>query len=175
MTLFKPGAAYRIRRSNYTDTPLPDRRAAWARTRLTAQSSTTSLPDFHQRAPSPWRSSIAGGKLVRKYASTDAPFATQDELVKAAHPALLDQDAEGASRDTGDTSLDMGPAVRQRLHATNGMSILSRLSRTETPRVPQGPLVLPGNLYTVRLTADGKVLTAPLTVKMDPRVKATPA
>jgi hypothetical protein len=34
--------------------------------------------------------------------------------------------------------------------------------------------VLPGT-YTVRLTADGKVLTAPLTVKMDPRVKATPA
>ena len=31
----------------------------------------------------------------------------------------------------------------------------------------------PGN-YTVRLTANGKALTAPLVVKMDPRVKATP-
>ncbi len=41
----------------------------------------------------------------------------------------------------------------------------------DTPRVPQGPLALPGT-YTVRLTANGKVLTAPLTVKMDPRVKA---
>jgi hypothetical protein len=43
-----------------------------------------------------------------------------------------------------------------------------------TPRTPQGPLVLPGT-YTVRLTAGGKVLTAPLLVKMDPRVKASPA
>jgi hypothetical protein len=38
-----------------------------------------------------------------------------------------------------------------------------------TPLVPQGPLVVPGT-YTVRLTVDGKSETAPLTVKMDPRV-----
>jgi hypothetical protein len=43
-----------------------------------------------------------------------------------------------------------------------------------TPRTPEGPLVLPGT-YTVRLTANGKTVTAPLTVKMDPRVTATPA
>src|SRR3954467_11264849 len=35
-----------------------------------------------------------------------------------------------------------------------------------TPRTPQGPLALPGT-YTVRLTAGGKTMTAPLTVKMD--------
>jgi hypothetical protein len=44
----------------------------------------------------------------------------------------------------------------------------------DTPRTPQGPLALPGT-YTVRLTADGKVLIAPLTIKMDPRVHATEA
>jgi hypothetical protein len=43
----------------------------------------------------------------------------------------------------------------------------------DTPRSPLGPTVLPGR-YTVRLTVDGKTSTAPLTVKMDPRVK-TPA
>jgi hypothetical protein len=42
-----------------------------------------------------------------------------------------------------------------------------------TPRTPLGSWALPGS-YTVRLTVDGKVLTAPLTVRMDPRVK-TPA
>jgi hypothetical protein len=42
-----------------------------------------------------------------------------------------------------------------------------------TPRVPQGPLALPGR-YTVRLTANGRTVTAPLTVTMDPRVQ-TPA
>jgi hypothetical protein len=43
-----------------------------------------------------------------------------------------------------------------------------------TPRVPQGALALPGT-YTVRLKADGRAFTAPLVVKMDPRVEATPA
>ena len=43
----------------------------------------------------------------------------------------------------------------------------------ETPRQPQGPLALPGT-YKVRLTADGKVLAQTVTVKMDPRVQATP-
>jgi hypothetical protein len=38
-----------------------------------------------------------------------------------------------------------------------------------TPLVPQGPLVVPGT-YTVRLTTDGKSVTQPLLVKMDPRV-----
>jgi hypothetical protein len=44
----------------------------------------------------------------------------------------------------------------------------------DTPRTPQGPLALPGT-YKVRLTVGGKVLTAPLTVRIDPRVHATPA
>ena len=38
---------------------------------------------------------------------------------------------------------------------------------------PKGPLALPG-AYQVRLTADGKTFTEPLTVKLDPRVKNTP-
>jgi hypothetical protein len=42
-----------------------------------------------------------------------------------------------------------------------------------TPRYPLGPTALPGS-FTVRLAVDGKTSTAPLTVKMDPRVK-TPA
>jgi hypothetical protein len=43
----------------------------------------------------------------------------------------------------------------------------------DTPRGPLGPAVLPGT-YTVRLTVGARTLTAPLTVKMDPRV-TTPA
>ena len=38
---------------------------------------------------------------------------------------------------------------------------------------PEGPLVLPGT-YQVTLTVDGKTYTAPLEVKMDPRVKTSP-
>ena len=39
-------------------------------------------------------------------------------------------------------------------------------------RPPRGVFALPGS-YTVRLTADGRTVTAPLTVKLDPRVKVT--
>jgi hypothetical protein len=41
-----------------------------------------------------------------------------------------------------------------------------------TPRQPEGPLAVPGN-YRVRLSYDGQHLEAPLTLKPDPRVRAT--
>ena len=44
----------------------------------------------------------------------------------------------------------------------------------KTPRLPQGARALPGG-YTVKLTVGDKSLTAPLTVRMDPRVKSGPA
>ncbi|MFY9977484.1 MAG: hypothetical protein WAK22_04580, partial [Candidatus Sulfotelmatobacter sp.] len=40
-------------------------------------------------------------------------------------------------------------------------------------RSPRGPKAVPG-IYSVRLTVDGKSLTQPLTVVMDPRSSATP-
>jgi hypothetical protein len=43
-----------------------------------------------------------------------------------------------------------------------------------TPREPRGPWVVPGT-YRVRLTVNGQTYTQPLTVRMDPRVKASPA
>jgi hypothetical protein len=42
----------------------------------------------------------------------------------------------------------------------------------DTPRTPLGPAALPGK-YTVKLTVSGISYTQPLTIKMDPRVKAT--
>jgi hypothetical protein len=44
----------------------------------------------------------------------------------------------------------------------------------QTVPEPLGPFVAPGR-YSVRLTVDGTRLTQPLTVRMDPRVKTTPA
>jgi len=44
----------------------------------------------------------------------------------------------------------------------------------DTWREPRGPVALPGR-YEVRLTVDGRTLTQPLTIRMDPRVRATPA
>ena len=39
--------------------------------------------------------------------------------------------------------------------------------------VPEGPLVSPGT-YQVKLTVAGRSYTAPIEVKMDPRVKVAP-
>jgi hypothetical protein len=44
----------------------------------------------------------------------------------------------------------------------------------DTPELPQGLFVLPGT-YQVRLTVNGRALTQPLKVAMDPRVKAPQA
>src|SRR4030095_12981881 len=43
-----------------------------------------------------------------------------------------------------------------------------------TAREPRGPWVVPGT-YTVRLTVNGQTYSQPLTVRMDPRVKASAA
>jgi hypothetical protein len=42
----------------------------------------------------------------------------------------------------------------------------------DTPRLPLGPLALPGQ-YSARLTVNGRSYTAALAVKIDPRVKLT--
>jgi hypothetical protein len=44
----------------------------------------------------------------------------------------------------------------------------------DTPRYPLGPTAVPGS-YMIRLTVDGKSFSAPLIVKMDPRIKTSPA
>ena len=50
-----------------------------------------------------------------------------------------------------------------------------RMARCRIAPIPacNSPWVAPGT-YSVRLTANGKSLTQPITIKMDPRVKITP-
>ncbi len=83
------------------------------------------------------------GNLVRRYSSADQPEQTQDELEKQLIPLYW-------------------------LRAPYPIAAVPH----GTPRYPLGPLALPG-AYTVRLTTNGRSYAAPLTVKMDPRVKAS--
>jgi hypothetical protein len=168
--LFKPGAAVRARRSTYTDTPLPPDEPAGE-----------NPPDgaaIDYLLPASVRGAVTleivdgSGTVVRRFSSTDAPFATQEELAKQLiplywlrMPRVLPATA-GAHRWVWD--LRYAPPV-----ATRYDYPISAVPH-DTPRSPQGAVVLPGT-YTVRLTAGGKTLTAPLTVKIDPRVKATKA
>jgi photosystem II stability/assembly factor-like uncharacterized protein len=168
--LFKPGMAYRIRRSTYSDTPLPVDEPAGENPPDGAVVD-YSLPDSIA-GPVSLEILDASGKVVRRYASTDKPEETMDELSKQLiplywlrMPKVLPGTA-GMHRWVWDLHYTT-PA------ATNYSYPISAVPH-DTPRTPQGPLALPGT-YTVQLAAAGKVVTAPLTIKIDPRIHASSA
>jgi photosystem II stability/assembly factor-like uncharacterized protein len=168
--LFKPGTAYRVRRSTNTDTPLPIDEPAGE-----------NPPDgavIDYALPAGFNDLVTleildeKNKLVRRFTSADTPYATYDELAKQLIPLYwlhMPQTLPGSpGMHRWVWDLRYSTPV-----ATNYQYPISAVPHN-TPRVPQGPLALPGT-YTVRLTAGGKSVSAPLTIKMDPRVHATGA
>jgi hypothetical protein len=102
----------------------------------------------------------AAEKSVRRFASTDEmPKTNPDELDI---PMYWVHDAEPLSAEAG-----MHRFVWDLRYAFAG-------ARRRSRRGGGGPLAVPGR-YTVKLTAAGKTLSAPLVVKMDPRVKTSEA
>jgi photosystem II stability/assembly factor-like uncharacterized protein len=165
--LFQPRAAWRFRWNKNTDTPLPPDEPAG-----------DNPPDgaivnywLEQESRSPVTLEIldAGGAVVRRYSSADAPETpiegrnTPDYWLRP--PQTLSAKA-GFHRFVWD--------VRHERPAVAGFSYPIAAIHANTLRVPLGSWALPGT-YTVRLTVDGKVLTEPLVVKMDPRVKTSAA
>ena len=168
--LFKPGDAYRIRRSTYTDTPLPPDEPAGE-----------NPPDgavIDYSLPSPVSGPVtleildSAGKVVRRYSSADQPEPTHEELARQLIPLYwLRMPATlpgGAGMHRWVWDLRYAPPV-----ATHYEYPISAVPH-DTPRTPQGALVLPGD-YTVRLTVNGQSQTVPLVIKMDPRVSASRA
>ena len=164
--LFKPGAAYRVMRDTNTDTPIPPDEP-------TAQNPPDgAVIDYFlgQAADGPVKLEIldAQSKVVRRYASTDKPDITEEELAKQLIPPYWVRMPKILA-----TSAGMHRWVWD-LHYATPLSTRYDYPIAaipgDTPRLPQGPSALPGQ-YTVRLTVAGKAYTAPLTVKMDPRVK----
>jgi photosystem II stability/assembly factor-like uncharacterized protein len=167
--LFKPGMAYRVKRSTYSDTPMPPDEPAGENPPDGA------VVDYFlaQPASGPVTLEIldAQGKVVRRYSSADKPEVTEEELEKQLiplywikKPAILPASA-GMHRWVWDLHYATPVSLRHEypISAVPG----------ETPRLPLGASALPGK-YTVRLTANGHSTSEPLLVKMDPRVK-TPA
>jgi hypothetical protein len=113
-----------------------------------------------------------GGKVIRRYTSNDAVKPTDEELRKDLIPAYWPQ-VHGPLPATAGMHRWVWDLRETTPMATNYQYPISAVPH-RTPRVPQGPLVTAGT-YTVRLTAGGKSETQPLTVKMDPRVKTSPA
>jgi photosystem II stability/assembly factor-like uncharacterized protein len=175
-TLFQPETAYRIRRDTNTDTPLPPEIPAG-----------TNPPDgaiidyyLPHASSSPVTLEIYDslGKLVRRYASTDKLEFDVNELERTLGvptywvrpPVVLSAEA-GMHRWIWDIHYDLlvGGGGRG-----GGANYPISAVPHDTPREPMGPRAAAGN-YTVKLTVEGKTVSQPLVVKMDPRVKATAA
>ncbi|PYQ08148.1 MAG: glycoside hydrolase [Acidobacteria bacterium] len=164
--LFAPQEAWRFRWNKNPDTPLPPDEPAGQ-----------NPPDgaivhyFLKAAAGPVSLEIvdAGGNVVRRYRSDDTPEPPvegrniPDYWIRP--PQTLSA-AAGLHRFVWDLHYPPPPTLER----SYPIAAIYR----DTPAEPRGPWAVPG-AYTVRLTVGGRTLTRPLRLKMDPRVKATPA
>jgi photosystem II stability/assembly factor-like uncharacterized protein len=171
-TLFAPAAALRVRWNTNTDTPLPP------------EEPTSPNPpegasiDYYLKTaatgPVTLEITSAGGRLVRRYASTD-PITPIPTPAEAPLPTFWYRPPQALSTAAGmhrfQWDVHYQPLGAGGGGGGRGLPIAAVPHNTATP--PSTPWVNPGT-YTVTLTANGKKYTQPITVKVDPRVK-TPA
>ncbi|MGH9669184.1 MAG: WD40/YVTN/BNR-like repeat-containing protein [Terriglobales bacterium] len=166
--LFQPAPAYRVQRDANTDTPLPPDEPAGKNPPDGA------VIDYFlgQPASDPVTLEIldAGGKLVRRYSSDDKPELTPEQLQKGLIPTYWLRKFKTLSTTEGMHRWVWDLRYAAPTATEHGYPIAA--VPHNTPREPFGPRALPGQ-YRVRFTADGQSLTAPLTVKMDPRVRTS--
>ncbi len=166
--LFKPELAYRVRWNNNTDTPLPPEEPAGKNPPDGA------IINYYLKSkpagPITLEVFDASNNLVRRFASDDKPEPVDEKELNIpmywTRPQQILPAEPGMQRFAWD--LHFPPPEGQR--AEFPISAIDH----DTPRLPLGPWVLPGN-YTLKLTVNGHIYTQPLRVKMDPRVKISPA
>jgi photosystem II stability/assembly factor-like uncharacterized protein len=166
--LYAPQTAYRLRRDQNTDTPLPPEVPA-------GQNPPDGAILDYDLADSP-RSPIAleirnaAGAVVRRFASDDVPEPFDEQelnvptyWIRQPQRLLI---SKGMHRFVWDLRYAPPGAVRHEypISAIAG----------DTPREPLGVLV-PAGTYSVTLTVDGETFTQALAVKMDPRITTTAA
>jgi photosystem II stability/assembly factor-like uncharacterized protein len=154
--LFAPATAYRVRPGYDQGTPVPMDEP------LSANPPDGAILDFYlkEKSPSPVQLEIfdSAGKLVRRFASDDKLFRTNPNSV----PLTMNwvRDPQPLPNEPGMHRFvwDLHYALPERVHRSYFFSV--------------GPWVVPGT-YSVKLTANGKSSTQPLSIKMDPRSNAT--
>jgi photosystem II stability/assembly factor-like uncharacterized protein len=163
--LFTPELTYRIRRNTNTDTPLPPEVPHGQNPPDGA------IIDYTLNAPAK-RVALtilgSGGRVVRRFAS-DEPSPAPVEFDKPVYwqkPFVRPATSAGMHRFVWD------------LHEAPPRSVAPDLPISanphDTPRIPQGALVVPGT-YRVVLDVDGIRSSAPLRIAMDPRVSISQA
>ncbi len=165
LLLYAPQNAMRVRWNMNSDTPLPQEEPAGQ-----------NPPDgavidyyLHDASPTPVSLEItdAAGMLVRRYSSADPEVVIPPQNIPLywIRPQQHLSAGAGSHRFTWDlheTPLEVPPSYP-----------IAAIYKQTTPE-PTSPWALPGT-YSVKLTANGTTVTRPLTITMDPRVKATKA
>jgi photosystem II stability/assembly factor-like uncharacterized protein len=168
--LFTPAAAWRVRRDTNTDTPLPADEPAGEN----PPDGAIIDYDLPQDAPGSIALEVldSTGNLLRKYTSDDPVVPTPQQLRTQLIPAYWPLHRGPLPKTAGMHRWvwDLRAAAPTATHYDYPIAAVPH----RTPLAPQGALVVPGT-YTVRLTVDGQSETAPLTVKMDPRVHMSQA
>ena len=152
--LFRPEAAIRMRPASDQGTPVPMDEA------LAPNPPEGAMLDYYLRDKPSTAIQLeifdAEGKMVRRFASDDVLYKTnpndvpiQVEWIRDPKPLLAEA---GMHRFVWDLHYAAPKGMRRSFWG------------------PAGPRAVPGN-YTVKLTANGKSSTQPLTINLDPRVK----
>jgi photosystem II stability/assembly factor-like uncharacterized protein len=164
--LFTPQLSYRVRRNNNTDTPLPPEEPAGQNPPDGA------IIDYFLSAtpaePPVLEILDDSGKLVRRFSGADRPEPVNEQKLNIptywVRVPRIPSNQPGMHRFVWDLRYPPPDTITHEYP-------ISAIYQ-DTPRYPLGAAVLPGG-YTVRLTAEGKSYTQPLTVRMDPRVKTS--
>ncbi len=164
--LFRPATAVRVRRDVNTDTPLPPEVPAGQ------NPPTGAIFDYYLKSPPPGDVTLeifdSRDKLVRKFSSAGQP---QRGGPPPPFPEYWLRPPEPLTRNAGlnrfvwDLRYPKPPVLSHRY-------TIAAVYGQNTPSLPEGPLVLPGQ-YTAKLTVAGHSYSQPLTVKMDPRVASS--
>jgi photosystem II stability/assembly factor-like uncharacterized protein len=165
--LFHPATAVRLRKNEARDTPLEPE------TPVGKNPPAGAIIDYSLQTIPAGAVTLeiidSKGVLIRKYSSSDAPGKideTQQFPTYWFNPPSPLSKHPGLNRFVWDLRYERPRALRF------GYSIAAAYGNDAIMQ-PEGPLVLPGT-YQVQLSVDGKTYTAPLEVKMDPRVKTSP-
>jgi photosystem II stability/assembly factor-like uncharacterized protein len=166
--LFRPGVAYRVHRSTWSDTPIPPDEP------LAENPPAGAVLEFFlprdARQPVVLEVIDGSGAVVRRFRSDDAPQPSAAELARELIPQYWIKPPQVLPARAGMHRWVWDLRYAAPLAVTHGYPI-SAVPHA-TPQQPEGPLALPGT-YRVRLSFDGQRLEAPLTLKPDPRVPAS--
>jgi len=163
--LVQPAPAYLVRRSTWTDTPIP----ADEPTALNPPAG--AIIDYfvprQTKRPVMLEVFDSNGGLVRRFRSDDRLTPSAEELARELIPQSWIAQPRALPTGSGMHRWIWDLHYAAPLATARGYPISA--VPYATPQEPQGPLALPGR-YSVRLTVDGKRLEATLTLKSDPRI-----